>query len=162
MWWCQIFPLFDMRCLVQRKKVIQYNVQQIQFEWLMDKNECIVATVDPSHCEAKWQTLLHLFDKIIPLVELHCQQIYRTQTSKNIIICEGRYSLMKIKKEKVAQSIFHIYLSRKDQKTVILLMNGKLVETSMGCLGVSKETVANIEVSWYTVWWKISYWRFKR
>jgi len=25
-------------------------------------------------------------------------------------------------------------------------MNGKLVETSMGCVGVSKETVVNLEV----------------
>jgi len=31
-------------------------------------------------------------------------------------------------------------------------MNGKLVKTSMGCIGVSKETVVNIEINWYTMW----------
>jgi len=31
------------------------------------------------------------------------------------------------------------------------MMNGKLVQTSMGCIGVSKETVVNLDVSWYTV-----------
>jgi len=30
-------------------------------------------------------------------------------------------------------------------------MNGKLVKTSMGCVGVSMETVVNIEINWYTV-----------
>jgi len=40
-------------------------------------------------------------------------------------------------------------------------MNGKLVETSMDCVGVSKETVVNLEVSWYTVWLRIRYWRFR-
>jgi len=29
-------------------------------------------------------------------------------------------------------------------------MNGKLVKTSMGCIGVSKETVVNIEKNWYS------------
>jgi len=30
-------------------------------------------------------------------------------------------------------------------------MNGKLVKTSMGCVGVSKETVVNVEINWFTV-----------
>jgi len=31
-------------------------------------------------------------------------------------------------------------------------MNGKLVQTSMGCVGVSKETVVNLEISWVGVY----------
>jgi len=31
-------------------------------------------------------------------------------------------------------------------------MDGKLVKTSVGCVGVSKETVVNLEINWYTVW----------
>jgi len=30
---------------------------------------------------------------------------------------------------------------------IVMMKNGKLVETSMGCVGVSKETVVNLEVS---------------
>jgi len=37
---------------------------------------------------------------------------------------------------------------------------GKLVKTSMGCVGVSKETVVNVEISWYTVWLRRIYWCF--
>jgi len=32
------------------------------------------------------------------------------------------------------------------------MINGKLVKTSMGYVGVSKETVVNVEINWYTVW----------
>jgi len=38
------------------------------------------------------------------------------------------------------------------QSNKVSVMNGKLVKTSMGCVGVSKETVVNIEINWYTVW----------
>jgi len=36
-------------------------------------------------------------------------------------------------------------------------MKGKLVQTSMGCVGVSKETVVNLEISWYTMLWRMRY-----
>jgi len=36
-------------------------------------------------------------------------------------------------------------------------VNGKLVQTSTGCVVVSKETVVNLEISWYTVWWRMRY-----
>jgi len=40
---------------------------------------------------------------------------------------------------------------------ICFMMNGKLVKTSLGCVGVSKETVVNIEINWYTVWLRIKY-----
>jgi len=42
-------------------------------------------------------------------------------------------------------------------KVIVLIVNGKLVKTSMGCIGVSKETVVNIEINWYTMWLRIKY-----
>jgi len=50
-------------------------IQQIPFECLMGKNQCVVATVGGSHCKAKWQMLLHLVDSIVHLAESHSQQI---------------------------------------------------------------------------------------
>jgi len=37
------------------------------------------------------------------------------------------------------------------------MMNGKLVKTSMGSVGVYKETVVNLKVAWYTVWLRIGW-----
>jgi len=38
-----------------------------------------------------------------------------------------------------------------------LICCGKLVKTSMGCVSVSKETVVNVEINWYTVWLRRKY-----
>jgi len=44
-----------------------------------------------------------------------------------------------------------------DDNLTMMIVNGKLVKTSMGCVGVSKETIANIEINWYTVSLRIKY-----